>query len=669
MNSSDIRAGGPPPAPRLLRATALAVFALALLHLAGLVCDYSRCFQDAEVYGHWAGRILMYGKNFSCSDFAAALDAFALDGDSRPRFLSYLCVVWTVKARLALWNFLPPHPSFSPVWIFSLLLAPWGLYRFLKGELGCPWRALLGTGLYLATAGYLSSASMLFHSGKGLANVAVIGTLLAALRANRSLPADPAAPPRFPAAMIVFLVGVLPVLLFADETALFALVVLPIWNSRFFFPRRWTGPHVRACLGNLAWAAVPPAVFLLFVFFAAPRLAHSFYGVPFDFGSYLARNGEVGKFDLPHLVQNATTLLAAAMAPWSALRTAIPVAEAPIHGGWILAGCLAAWAGLGGATFIRRRHAATFARAGLLAILFVVFQTLVDAHHPSELVASGFYYGGIFSVWIAILLACALGSFWDGPRLRWLAVGAAGYFLAIQLANFAQLNRSWIAHNHFKTANWIQETAPYNPWLAYCDMSEIRVRISQLSGESMYQDDVPSLRPDRRRATVELWQRRAGGYRSYLGQHPLALEDLSLLMELYYGRTPGRISAGAAAAGPEDRRISMYRAVLARAHLGQPDEELPPVLAYFKIQDGGLTTRFIYPWFTSDIHDGVDRFRSINYANWLVPLDGPAQGTGPYWGFHNEIMKALAEHRLFQYGLVETGRIQVDGRKLLVLAH
>ena len=64
MNSSDIRAGGPPPAPRLLRATALAVFALALLHLAGLVCDYSRCFQDAEVYGHWAGRILMYGKNF-----------------------------------------------------------------------------------------------------------------------------------------------------------------------------------------------------------------------------------------------------------------------------------------------------------------------------------------------------------------------------------------------------------------------------------------------------------------------------------------------------------------------------------------------------------------------------------------------------------------------------
>ncbi len=664
MNPADAKPMERSPASGLLRFAAAAVFVWAALHLAGLVCDYSRCFQDAEFYGHWAGRILMDGKAPSISDFGTALDAFALDGDSRPRFLSYLCAIWAMKTRLALWSFLPPHPSFSPVWLFSLVLAPWLLYLFLKGETGCRRTALLGTGLYMATAGYLSSASMLFHAAKSLANVAVIATLYMAMRANRSLPEDQAEPPRFPLSMKWFLLFVLPVLLFADETAVFALAVLPVWNPRFFLPRRWSGAHLRACAGNAAWAAVPPAFFLLFVFFAAPRLAHSFYGFPFDFASYLGRHGEPGKFDLAHVVQNATTLLAAGMAPWSALRTSIPVAEAPIHGRWILAGCLAALAGLGAWTFRRRAGWTTFARAGALALLFVVFQTLVDAHHPSDLVASGFYYGAIFSVWMAILLSVPLGGLLREPRIRWLAAAAAGYLLWIQLGNFGQLNRSWIAHNHFKTANWVR-TAPYNPWMAYSDMSEIRQVMPPPAG-SVYMDDVPSRRPDRRRVAVELWKSRAGGYREVLGRRPLALEDMGLLMELYYGRTPGTVSGNGAG---EDRRVRMYRGALARARLGQPDEEPLPPLAYCQFPGFGMVTRFLYPWYETDAGNALEQFRTDHYRNWLVPLDGEMQSDGAYWTFHNEIRRALDERRLYDCGLIEVGRLRVDGRELLVLAH
>ena len=662
-------------APRLLKAAALAVFLLAALHLAGLVCDYSRCFQDNEVYANWLGRIVLEGRGFSGADLKTAFDVWSLDGGARPRFVSYLCAIWTAKARLALWDFLPPHPSFSPVWIFSLLLAPWLLYRFLKGELECRWSALLGTGLYMVTAGYLSSASMLFHPGKPLANVVVIWTLYAAMRANRraeSLPTPET--PRYSAPMAFFLVGILPVLLFTDETALFALAILPAWNVRFFIPRRMDGQSVWACLANAGAYSVAPLVYLGTVFVAIPRLTRPMLGQEFDFGWCLSLFQGAGKFDLAHGLQHLTTLLGGALAPWARFGMEVPTATSPhFHPSWLLV-CLVAFAGAGRAVHLRRLHRGTFARIAVLMAVFAVFQTYVASHHPFHLVVSGYYYGAIFSVLLAILLACVFGSFLRDSSIGWLALGALGYLAFIQLHNFQAMNRSWLAHSHAKDMGWFG-TFTYNPLLAYGDTSEI-VRLYSNQTPGMYGNDIPApLRRHRFAAAVETWKRRDGGYREYLGTKPLALSDLWLLTELYYGRTPGTVVPGGERRATAAQDVGLlYQGALARARIGQKDEEPLPVLAfrqmaledYFALR-GLMSTRLAYPWPFADVGEGVRRFREIGYTHWLVPPAGIPRGAGPFWAFHDGFVAARDAGTLDGHGVMDAGRIDVFGREVAAM--
>ena len=125
----------PGEVPRPLKATALAVFLVAAAHLVWLVCDYSRCFQENEVYANWLGRIVLEGRSFSWSDLKTVFDVWSMDGGSRPRFVSYLFAIWTAKARLAMWDFLPPHPSFSPIWVMYM---NWRSTAVIMATAGCP---------------------------------------------------------------------------------------------------------------------------------------------------------------------------------------------------------------------------------------------------------------------------------------------------------------------------------------------------------------------------------------------------------------------------------------------------------------------------------------------------------------------------------------------------
>ena len=661
-------------APRLLKATALAVFLVSAAHLVWLVCDYSRCFQENEVYANWLGRIVLEGRSFSWSDLKTVFDVWSMDGGSRPRFLSYLFAIWTAKARLALWDVLPPHPSFSPIWAFSLLLGPWLLYRFLKGELECRWSALLGTGLYMATAGYLSSAAMLFHPGKPLANVVVIGTLYAAMKANRrakSFPPDET--PRFSAPMTLFLAGVFPVLLFTDETALFALAILPVWSHRFFIPRRWNGPNLRACFWNIADYAVAPIGYLLITFGFAPWLVHRLMGQPFDFGLILTRYQDPGKFDMGHILQHLTTLLAGGLAPWSALKADMPIADALVWRPGSLLGCLAILSGLGLMAFAGRLYRKSSARIAALMLVFWALQSFAAAHHPLTLVVSGYYYGAIFSVLLAVLFAGALGGILRKSRIRWLAVGMAGYLLAIQIHNFNRLNRSWMAHSYYKTLGWLVQFA-YNPYLAHGDMTEILKRY-QVPPRSLYAEDIPvALRRHPRTSALELWKKK--GHLSPNGPNarPLSLADMWLLTELYYMRTPGDLRDGKSPAlvRPEDRGLLLYRGALARAHMGLFDEEPLPVLAFCRVPRGeidphGFNVKLAYPWIWPNAMEGVKRCREVGYTHWLVPVSDGWRGDGAYWAFHNEIMKAMEERRLYELGLIVVGQTNIAGRELAVI--
>ncbi|MDP2324461.1 MAG: hypothetical protein Q8N51_10570, partial [Gammaproteobacteria bacterium] len=313
-----------------------------------------------------------------------------------------------------------------------------------------------------------------------------------------------------------------------------------------------------------------------------------------------------------------------------------------------------------------------YARTGILMLVFLFFQTFVVAHHPLNLVVSGYYYGAIFSVLLAILLAGGLGTLLRGPRTRWLAVGAAGYLLFIQVSNFSAMNRSWMAHNN-STIMGFFALFTYNPYLAHSDMSEIN-RLFANSTPGLYVGDIPApLRRHRRASVLELWKRRAGGYRDYLGSRPLALADAWLLAELYYMRTPGILRLENAAADPKDRMpLLLYAGVLARSHRGQPDEELPPVLAIRKLPTRGFgsygfDSRLVYPWNGSDLDTGAQRVREMGYSHWLMPVPGAPGGPGPFWAFHNAFLKAAGERQLYEYGIIAVDQISVAGQELVVM--
>ncbi len=662
--------------PRLLKVMAVWVLAIAIIHLFWMVCDYSHCFQDGEVLSQWAGKVLMQGKGFSVSDFKNAWDSRGMDGDMRPRFLSYLTAIWTIKLRVILWDFVPPHPSFSLTWLFSLILAPWLLYRFLRSELACRSAAMLGVGLYMISAGYLSSATMLFHPGKPLASVAIILTLYMSMRAERHIKAGlwPIETPRFSKPMLLFLVCVLPIMLLTDETALFSLAIIPVWNYRFFTPRRFDWPGIRPCLLNAMLYSIPLLLYLSIAFIVAPLLCNSFFGYTFDFGSYLSRTQDVSKFDGLHLLQHLTTLFTAALAPWSAIRIGMPIAETPRYNITLLLLFLAAFTYLSYAVFQQRKFRKSYAKAGILMVIFLIFQTFVAARHPLNLVVSGYYYGAIFSILLAILLSCGLGSAFWNIKSRWLAATMVFYLLFIQIYNFSLLNSSWISHNNHKNMGGFAQLT-YNPYLAYVDPSEI-IKLYMNKKDPMsvkYADDIPApLRRHRFAWVLELWRNRNSGYRDCLRERPLALGDLWLLTELYYRRTPAHIPVKGTLTPLNDQMAIYYLGALLRAHQGQPDEEPVPVLSFGAIPRGQFSPvcfdiKLGYPWILQGMKDGVQGLRNLGYTHFLMPVSGTQYRPGTFWNFHNEYLNAMAANTLSEYGIEAIGQVSVAGQEITLM--
>lgn len=656
------------PAPAAFRfpeAVSWSILILAGLHLLWRILDSAQCVQDAEVFTNWATRILLHGKALCSADWVCALDAWELDGDSRPRFLSYLFAIWTLKTRLALWELLPPHPSLSPVWMFSLLLAPWLLYRFLRMETDSSSTARLGSGLYMFSPAYLSAATYMMHPGKPLTNVAVIATLWVAARHRP--PSGLSSTPSLPRGLRIFLLAILPVLLFCDETALIALAIIPVWNVRYFIPLRTDRANLLPWLGNICTLAVAPLLYLLFTFAVIPLLCQVFLGRDFNFSSYLSRQSNPRLFDLQAIVLHLKTLLAASCGLWGSTKARIPIALEPIKGGLVFLVTLVGLAGLSCAVFLRRHNRSTYAKASILLILFLLFQSYVISHHPQKLVISGYYYGSVFSVFFSILAACGLAAVAHRRHGRWVAVVIAAYLAGIQTINFPLLNRSIIAHSHYKAAAWFGQFI-YNPFFAYCDFRQI----GQLKSNALYIEDVPSeLRGNHWEWIRGLWMRRNQGYREFLSTRPFAMGDLWLLSELHFRRTPPHLDNEIRQDVPI---LSAYRLALARSRRGQTDEEPLPVLAFRLSPPGefdsfGFNARLAYPWAVPNLEAGLAHIRNAGFNHWLIPPPGSASETALFWTFHSNLMNAVSSQDLQRHHLISLGSTNLSGRVTTILRY
>jgi hypothetical protein len=217
------------------------VLLLEYIYIFSVLFNYDISWMNPEKF--WThGWILENGNGLRWEDFTRAfnINVIELNPDRLSRPLSNLLEVLDTKFRASCWEVIPPHPSFSSLWLPFFIALPILLYKFFK-NLGCHYSvAFAGTCLYLTSVGFLGPIVMLFHPAKSVANfLAVVSLWLISLmyKKTKDLPRD------FEGAKIAGFkanyLGAIAVMFlgfFSDETGLFLyvinlIVLFPILNK------------------------------------------------------------------------------------------------------------------------------------------------------------------------------------------------------------------------------------------------------------------------------------------------------------------------------------------------------------------------------------------------------------------------------------------------------
>ncbi|MSO45853.1 MAG: hypothetical protein EXQ59_03685 [Acidobacteria bacterium] len=489
-----------------------AALACAIAFVGWLISRYDVCFQDPDV-----------------------LSGIMFDQGERGRLLNYLANIATLEVRLALWEVLPPHPSFTPVWVLTLLVGPMLLYKFLQIELGGRPAAVAGSTVYLVSTGCLSGVIMLFYAAKPLANVAIIATLYLSARINRAMPhpsgGDTAVTP--PRRLWLALLTVLAAAPFTDETAAFAYAIPLVWCPRIFWPRPTSPRRRHAVLANWLAYAIPACVVVVVLFILLPWIVEVM-GRRLDLLDYMrqmaAEGAQYSKLDLRHIVWHAGNLLTPGLLPWEMAGVQVPHAQPPrvpvlLFGGLAAIGLLA--------TVLVRRgrvHWPLYRKLGILSGLFIVFQWLVVAFHVHELAATGFHYGAIFSVFFASLVAVVFADARGRPSLiaMWGARLGLAWVLVVSAMNVQTIGASWRVHSNADTLAYLPPLghgANMGPLLAYSERRE------QGAIDIDYVEDLdPPTRPFAEILTI--WNKWRLGDGDFLAGRPIGFRTFWVAVEL-----------------------------------------------------------------------------------------------------------------------------------------
>lgn len=414
--------------------------------------DYNSTQLNSETAQRRIPHVLATGNHLVWEDLLRSIDAHAIDGRSSARFVARALDVLNIKFRIWLWQFIPPHPSLSLLWIFSLVLCPillFKLVRNLTSDLSAAWIAVL---LYGVSPGLLSGVLMYFHSGKPLTSFFTIFCFYLASKLDLSLRDHERMMPRDTLAFLL-LVAVLLIGFFTDELGFFTFAAVPV-----MFPHIWISikpgaelaRRFRVTAKNWILASlylIPPVMFFLLVTFAIPCLSEWLGFQPYDFWQSIQdRNAYMpDKPFFASLSLNIHHMLANHIIPFRSLSGA--TVEQLFNGSplmtWniyiyvtYLAYILIATRGIPDA----RRT--VFLRALAMLVLFCVFNTLLFSN---EVVAfGGWYYGCTFSVFFVIALAMLLSA---GKGLAAISNKVLLVLLLVVFAtNSMSLNAALIEH-------------------------------------------------------------------------------------------------------------------------------------------------------------------------------------------------------------------------------
>lgn len=417
-----------------------------------IVSRYDVCFQNSETVCGFVPHRLKNGNGFTWKDFPTAIDVWGSDGASRPRYVSAYADIVTTKSRLALWDYVLPHPTFTPLWALTVVLATVLLYRFLVIATDDRQTALVGAALYLVSPGLLSSCTMMFHSGKPLANVVVIAALWLSARLERHAASGSRllfrAKRDYAGLFLLLLIAP-----FTDETAAFAYFVPLVWCRSLFWPTR---TKLRAWLANALALALPAVATAGLMFWVLPHLTAATINRHLDVAGYLRQFTDTNRFSLPYLLWTAANLLAEPTMPGAFDGIDVPVRWRLVNTNHVDLSTVGVAIGsllIAGATWLMRRHkdSTSFFKLEMLTGIFILFQATVLLCHVLLLVAPGYYYGAIFS----ILFSCLAALFYARLRsyrpvvVRLAAIGFVLFIGTVSVRNFLPINASWMSHENY----------------------------------------------------------------------------------------------------------------------------------------------------------------------------------------------------------------------------
>jgi hypothetical protein len=467
--------------------------------------------------------------------------------------MSYLAFVLTLKTRLALWSVLPPHPSLSPVWIFTLGVGPLLLFKTLEAMLRDRPAALAGTAVYLVSTGLLSGVTMLFHPAKALANVLVIAVLFVSVRIDRARAPGTAAPapPAGPFAALLALLMLSP---FVDEMCVFAYFIPLVWCSWLFWPARGVRPEWSGYVRNWLMLGAPAIATAVLLFVVAPRVAAAFAPFSFDFGAYLTNMAHEGawhdgvrsvKFSPARLAWHAGNLLIPFLMPWRLAGVTTPVTDAPVLPVAALAGLTAAFSAASLLVSSMPVLWRPYRKLALLAALFVVLLTCAFLFHDQELAATGFYYGSIFSVLFAALAAVIFAAIRDSRLGVWPARAALMWVLAISMVNFVAINASYRAHSNTILIDQLTSgSVEIADWRGVKEMQATLSAVDPERAPAIEWAYAPEAAQAKSAApfgdVLAMWKSWRRGEVDFVGDRPATLQNAWAIVELKFIQLGGR---------------------------------------------------------------------------------------------------------------------------------
>jgi hypothetical protein len=414
---------------RLSLVAGIATLVAALAFLLWLVSDYEQVWVHPE-YFYLVRRVL--NKHLGFGDFLSFFDCNVIGEQcTRARFVTYLATGFVFKTRLLLWTIVPPHPSFSPVWLLSFASL---VFFFKTIVLLTRDRAIAYavTGLYVVSVGFLSHFAQLLHVAKPLVCFFMILSIYCAVRlADLGPKASVDLRRRWWGALSGSLVGAS----LSDEIGWFTWAAIPLIAPSLF---------VRD--GRLLWrliigyAAIALAT-IIFLTFIAPIGSWFLFKQHFNFWGWAFHWG----WTFPGL-PNATEELSFFE---RFTISAILNGGRNMAYGVVIVPQLGSWATTIGWSLTFATLAALFAfapnkwlviRLAIVLCGYTAFQGLITLRGVSVVgntTYHTYYYGSSFPIFVFLLLASLLAS----KIGRVAALAIVPYVFVAQIGNFLILNK------------------------------------------------------------------------------------------------------------------------------------------------------------------------------------------------------------------------------------